>query len=89
MTLTTTAGTVNDLAGGTLPTQTVTSPSPYLLVRYNTATKAIASKVIYIKGGPSTGVGGILACDTYANLQAAATAASLTGTLSEDPTPHA
>lgn len=88
MTLTNATGSVVDpLTNVTLPTLSVTSGYPYFFVVYNLVTKAIVGKVEYRTKGTTTTKGGIVACDTYANLQAAATAAGLTGTLSADPTP--
>jgi hypothetical protein len=84
----TTSPTINRLTNAAETISTVTSTSPYVFQLYNTVTKAIVGIVQYRKGGPTATIGGILACDTYANLQAEATANAFTGTLTADPTPH-
>lgn len=88
MTITpTTSPTTNPLTNAAETISTVSSTSPYVFQLYNAVTKAIVGKVQYRKGSTTATIGGIIACDTYANLQAAATAAGLVGTLSADPTP--
>ena len=92
MTLTLTPGTVkNNLTNVVLATQSVTSQSPYLFVVYNLETRAIEGNpkhnVQYRAKGTTTRILGIIACDTYADLQEAVMSAGLTGTPSADPTP--
>jgi hypothetical protein len=93
MTITPAAGTITDRrTNASTSTFTVASAAPYVFVMYNLVTKTIVGLVQYRKGsltGGTTTKGGIIACDTYANLQEAVTVQGLIGTLSKDPTPKA
>jgi len=88
ITPTTTSGT-NQLTNATETISIVTSTAPFVYQLFNKVTKALVGPVKYMVKGSTGTVGGIIACDTYANLQTEAATVGLGGTLSADPTPKA
>lgn len=85
----TTNPSVNPLTNADETVSKVASETPFLYVFYNSVTKHTVGPVRYRASGQAGTVGGLLACDTFADLQTAAAALGLIGTLIPDPTPVA